>query len=122
MTGKELKQAGSGSKIILGGKEYEIALDFNAICELEEKYGSFEKAVDVLDKIGKDLKIPGAMKDIRFLLYLMLRHTDDNITEHEAGKLLTMQDLQKTLDSLGGAMSGSIGAGTEKNVESPQET
>lgn len=118
MTGKELKGT-NGAKIELGGKEYEIALDFNAICDMEEKYGSFQKAAQVLDGIGSNFDKPGAMKEIRFILCVMLRHTDEKMTEREAGRLMTLTDMQKIMNSLGEAMK-QPDDGT-KNVESPQE-
>jgi hypothetical protein len=119
MTGKELKQTGNITKIALGGKDYEIAMDFNAICDLEEHYGSFNKAAKVLDGIGADFDKVGAMKDIRFLLYVMLRHSDENLTEREAGRLMTLQDMQKIMNSLGEAMGQT--EEEQKNAESPQE-
>lgn len=121
ITGKDLKQSEGGKVITLGGKKYELAMDFNAICDLEERYGSFEKATKVLDSIGQDFKKPGVMKDIRFLLYVMLRHTDDEITERQAGKLITMGNMQEVMDSLGEAMHGNTEVDGPKEA-SPQES
>ena len=123
ITGTELKKSSSPKTITLGGKEYEVALDMNAICDLEEKYGSFEKAAKVLDTIGQDFTKPGAMKDIRFLLCTMLRHTDDSMTERQAGKLMTMDEMQNIMNSLGDAMSNSTPQveDDEKNAVNPQE-
>lgn len=116
ITGKDLKQSEGGKVMTLGGKEYTIVMDFNAICDLEDKYGSFEKANKVLDSIGQDFKKPGAMKDIRFLLYVMLRHTDDEITERQVGKLITQDNMQEVMNSLGKAMYG-----TPTEVDDPKE-
>ena len=109
LKGNDLKQLEGGPSITLGGKEYIIAMDFNAICDLEEKYGSFEKAVTILDSIGSDFSKPDAMKNIRFILCVMLRHTDDEMTERKVGKILTMDNMQEVMDALGKAM----GATTE---------
>lgn len=106
INGRDLKQIDDGIKINLGGKTYGLALDFNAICDLEEKYGSFEAAAKVLDNIGSDFSKPEAMRNIRFILCVMLRHSDDEMTEREAGKLITMQNVQDILNALGKAMSG----------------
>lgn len=123
MTGSELKA--TGKKLTLGGKEYEIVLDMNALCEMEEKYGSIDKAFASLGKMvdgaGKG-KVAGGMKDIRFLLYVMMKHSDPNITETEAGQLMTIDQMQNIMDSLGSAMSNSLPEASEKNAESPQET
>ncbi|HEX3018549.1 MAG TPA: hypothetical protein VHP31_11955 [Caproicibacter sp.] len=123
ITGSELKKSSSAKTIELGGKEYEIALDLNAICELEERYGSFDKAAKVLDGIGQDFKKPGAMHDIRFLLCTMLHHTDESLTERQVGKLMTMSEMQNIIDSLGEAMHNSAPQADddEKNVKIPQE-
>lgn len=122
ITGKDLKQSEGGATITLGGKDYIIAMDFNAICDLEEKYGSFEKATMVLESIGSDFSKPGAMKNIRFILCVMLRHTDDEMTERKAGKLLTMDNMQQIMDTLGKAMCGTTTENNDpKKVESPQE-
>jgi hypothetical protein len=119
MTGNELKQLDGGAKITFGCKEYEVVLDFNAICDLEEKYGNFDNALKILDDIGNDLTKRGAMENIRFLFYVMLRHSDDKLTEHEAGRLITMQNIQRIVSSLGTAMTGT--GSTEKNADSPQK-
>ena len=47
MSIKDLKN--KKTKLKLGDKEFEIAFDFNAIAELDEVYGDFEKAVKALN-------------------------------------------------------------------------
>lgn len=121
ITGAELKNANAPKTIVLGGKEYEVALDMNAICDLEERYGSFENAAKTLDDIGQDFSKPDVMKNIRFILCVMLRHTDESMTEKQAGRLMTMQDMQHIMDSLGEAMGASVPETDEKNASSPQE-
>lgn len=129
INGNDLKQS-QGKKIALNGKEYDITLDFNGICELEDKYGSLEKALNTFSATfegmdGKGKIKGGSMKDIRFLLYVMLKHTDPHMTEYEAGHMLTITNMQEIVDSLGEAMTNSMpqseGEGTEKKVNSPQE-
>jgi hypothetical protein len=123
ITGNDLRQIESGAKINLGGKEYDVIMDFNAICDLEKEYGNFDNAAEVLDGIGKDMSKPDAMKNIRFLLYVMLKHTDDDITERQVGKLFNINNMQAIMDALGNAMHSSApqSDGNEKNVTSPQE-
>ena len=115
ITGNDLKQAESGEKISLGGKEYSLVVDFNAICDIEEKYGSLEKG---MGEIGK-----GKMIDVRFLLAVMLKHDDDEMNERKAGRLITNENMQEIFDVLGKAMFGSMpqSNGSEKKAESPQE-
>lgn len=121
ITGSELRGTGSAKTITLGGKTYEIALDMNAICDLEERYGSVDGAMKVLDGID-DLNKPGVMKNIRFLLCVMLRHSDENMTEREAGRLMRLDDMQHIMNALGDAMQASMPEGDGKNATSPQET
>jgi hypothetical protein len=113
--GNDLKQVESGEKISLGGKEYGLVMDFNAICDIEEKFGSLEKGMKEIEK--------GMMKDIRFLLAAMLKHDDDEMDDRKAGRLITTENMQKIFDALGKAMSGSMPQpnGTEKKAEGPQE-
>jgi hypothetical protein len=113
ITGSDLKQA-EGKKITLGGKEYEMIMDFNAICDIEKQYGNLEKG---MEKIGE-----GKMSDVRFLLAAVLRHSDDEMTERKAGKLITASNMQDIMNALGEAMGGSMpeSDGEEKNAISPQ--
>ena len=120
IVGSDIKEI-QGKTIALDGKEYKLVMDFNAICDMEERYGSFDKAVKVLDGIGSDFSKPGIMKDIRFLLCVMLRHTDEGMTEHKAGWLMTMESMQNITNALGVAMGASMPQGDEKKEASPQE-
>ena len=112
ITGEYIKQS-TGTQIELNGKKYSLCMDFNAICDIEERYGSLEKG---MEQIGK-----GKMADVRFLLAAMLRHDDDSITERITGKLITGKNMQEVMNALGKAMSGSMPEGNEKKVESPQK-
>lgn len=126
ITGADLKQAG-GKTITLGGRDYEIALDMNAICDLEERYGDFEKAMDAIVRKDKSGKEHVSMKDMRFILCTMLRHTDEEMTERHAGQLITTDNMQEVMDALGQAMGNAKGQQSEsseeeaKKEESPRE-
>lgn len=132
ISGSELRDSSSGKTITLGGKNYEMVMDFNAICDLEERYGSFEKAFDAIFKKKEKGNKPEdnevktddiSMKDMRFMLCVMLRHTDDDMTERKAGKLITANNMQQIMNALGKAMTGSMPQpeDDEKNAENPQE-
>lgn len=114
ITGNDLKQAESGATVILGGKEYSLSVDFNVICELEDHYGSFEKAGDALGK--------GKMTDVRFLLSAILKQTDGTMTERRVGRLITLQNMNTVMKALARAMQASVPVTDKKNAESPQET
>lgn len=113
ITGNDLKQ--KGTKINIGDKEYEIAMDFNVICELEEHYGSMDKVEAALSK--------SKMKDVRFILYAMLKQSDESLTEKQVGHMITVQNMQQIMDALGKAMQSAIPEADDdgKNIKSPQE-
>lgn len=112
IAGKELKQ-GDGVKITLGEKERNLSMDFNVICELENKYGTFEKASNALGG--------GKMKDVRFLLYAMLKQDDESLTEKAVGHMITLENMQPVIEALGASMKASVPQADEKNVKNPQE-
>lgn len=119
ITGKDLKNIENGSEVVLDGKTYHLTFDLNALCELEDKYGSLDGAMKRLSSIGgADKKV---MKDIRFLLWQALKHENDELTESQAGKLVTIQNMQVVSDALGYAMQKAAPEPDEKNATSPQE-
>lgn len=67
----------------LGERTFKIAFDFNAICELDEVYGDFEKAIKAVQE-GK-----GRLKAIRALVYAAIKPRCEEITLLEVGELLT---------------------------------
>lgn len=129
MTGRDLKDAQGEAITLADGKVYHLIVDMNAICAMEDRYGSIESAVDVLGNIGAEergkdgkAKPKKCMKDIRFMLWVALQHNNDDLTEREAGKLITASNVNEVIDMLGRAMSASMPETDEKNVKSPQET
>lgn len=114
ITGKDLQKADSKVTLSLGGKEYTLAFNFNVICELEEHYGSFDKAGEALDG--------GKMKDVRFLLFAILKQKNKLLTEHEVGELIDLQSMGEVMEKLGEAMAASAPKEqAEKKEQSPQE-
>lgn len=75
----------------LGGRTFNIAFDFNCMCELDEIYGDFDKAIKAIDQ-GK-----GRLKAIRALIYSSIKPRYEDITILEVGELLTdiMKDTEK---------------------------
>lgn len=100
ITGTDLKTGSEGISVELGGKSYCLTMDMNALCDIEDRYGDIKNLPDVISA--------GKMKDLRFILAAMLRHTDDSITESTAGKLITVQNVQELTDKMGKAMEGSM--------------
>jgi hypothetical protein len=92
----ELKN--KGIKFALENKEYELKLNMNTFCELEEVYGDINKAFDDL----QNMKI----KAIRALIYSAIKTQEENITLKEVGEMISLDDLEmlgttinKALDS-----------------------
>jgi|GEM_PF-1796974 len=130
ITGNDLKDT-AGKTIVLGdGKTYHLTIDMNAMCALEDHYGDFNNAMKVLSSLGTEEKGPDGkskpkkiMKDIRFMLWAALQHDNDDLTEHEAAKLITLSNMNEVMNALGAAMQAATpeSDGDEKNVEDPQK-
>jgi len=78
-------------------KERTLFYDFNALIELEEIYGTVTEAMSGLG----DLRV----KNIRDMIWAGLLHEDENLTQKQVGKMLTMANLEevalKISESLG---------------------
>lgn len=112
ITGNDLKQV-DGVKLNIAGQEYNLSMDFNVLCEMEERYGTIDKAGEALAN--------GNMKDVRFLLYAMLSQSDETLTEKAVGHMITLQNMQEVMNALGEAMKSANPEKDEKNAEHPQE-
>lgn len=91
-------------------KERHIVYDLNSFCELEDKYGSIDKALDGLSKNPK-------IKDIRYILYLGLENEDEALTEKQVGSMVTLSNLNDVMDTVTKAISISMPEG--KNIQAP---
>lgn len=67
-------------------KKRTIRYTLNSLIDLEERFGSITEVYEVL---GENI----SMKDLRFLLYVGLKHEDKELTEEEVGELITFQDI-----------------------------
>lgn len=91
-----------GSSIVLDdGKVRRLKFDLNALCELEERFETIDKALNAISTNPK-------MKDIRYILYLALAHEDEELTEKQVGNLITISNIGKVVEALGNAMSDSL--------------
>lgn len=119
MTGTDLQD--DGVAIILRGKEYHLSLDLAAICGLEKKFGTIQKAFEVLQNL--DASKPGMMENLEFMLWKMLQHENWEMTEAEASHLIDYKDLQRIMSAINNVFESSFSDdGDEKNVKKPQET
>ncbi|ACA45729.1 hypothetical protein FDC22_06030 [Clostridium botulinum] len=104
MNGRDIKEIGVSIKL---DKERHLIFDLNAMCELEEKFESIDAA---FEKLSENMK----MKDLRYTLWLALKYEDEEITEKEAGRLMTITEIDIILSKLGEALLGSL---PEKNED-----
>lgn len=74
---KAVKQNIDAVTMELGGRERTIQFDMNAFAELENKYGSVQKAMKELQG--------GGMKDVRMILWVGLIH-DEAIIDKDTGE------------------------------------
>ena len=121
MTGADLRE--DNGKITLNGKEYHLEYVMNAMCDIEEKYGTFDAAMKKMSSMDSSKPI---MKDLRFMFWKALQHSEPEITEERAAWMITMHNLNDVMMAVNAAMStsqpDSEENGDEKNVENPQET
>lgn len=108
MNGRDIKEMGVPIKL---DKERHFVFDLNAMCELEEKFESIDAA---FEKLSKNIK----MKDLRYTLWLALKYEDEEITEKEAGRLMTITEIDIISNKLGEALLGSLPESSqdEKNI------
>lgn len=91
-------------------KKRHLKFDLNALCELEERYETIDKAVDVITNNPK-------LKDIRYILYLALSHEDEELTEKQVGKLITIKNINEVINALNKAMNVSLPDVDEDEIE-----
>lgn len=82
---KELKT--QGIKFTLGEKEYELKLNMNTFCELEEIYGNLDAAFEDLQNMK--------LKAVRALIYAAVKIEDEQMTLKQVGELLGLSDLER---------------------------
>lgn len=94
-------------------KTRHLLFNLNALCEIEDKFGSVEKGISVL---SPEKGLP-KMKDIRFVLYLALKHEDENLTEEKVGGFIHLKNIDKVIEGLAKAMDESTPEVDEEEEE-----
>lgn len=84
------------------GVEREIRFTLNAMAELEDRYGTVDKAFEELDK--------NSIKALRCVLWAGLIHEDPSLTEQQVGNLIDLQYMQDLMTSLGSAFEANMPA------------
>lgn len=85
--------------ININGKEVEIKYTLNSFAELEEKYGSVDKAMEALNT--------NSFKAIINFIWAGLIHQDPNLKPEDVGNALTMDNLEEITASIGLAFKSS---------------
>lgn len=95
MKAAELKN--KGIKFKLGEKEYELKLNMNTFCELEEIYGELNTAFEDLQKMK--------LKAVRALVYAAVKSENEGITLKAVGEQLGLNDLERLGTAINEALS-----------------
>ena len=95
---KDLKM--SGIKFKLGEKEYELKLNMNTFCELEDVYGDLNSAFEDLQKMK--------LKAIRALIYAAIKAQDESVTLRSVGEMLELNDLESIGTAINQALAVSM--------------
>ncbi len=95
MKAAELKN--KGIKFKLGDKEYELKLNMNTFCELEEVYGDLNTAFDDLQKMR--------LKAVRALIYAAVKAEDESVSLKAIGEQLGLNDLERLETAINEALS-----------------
>ena len=88
-------------KIDIGdGVDRTLRYTLNAFALMEEKYGSIDKAMEVMEA--------GSIAAVRFALWAGLVHEDENLTEHYVGSQIDLADLENLAEKMNKAMMGDL--------------
>lgn len=89
------------TKITLSdGVEREIRFTLNAMAEMEDRYGSVDKAFEALDN--------NSIKAVRFVLWAGLLHTEEGLTEMQVGNLIDIQLMEEIMSTMTEAMHNDL--------------
>ncbi len=82
------------------GVERTLRYTLNSFALIEEKYGTIDKAMEVLNS--------GSIAAIRFVLWAGLVHEDENLSEHYVGNQIDLSDLEDLAEKMNKAMMGDL--------------
>ena len=82
------------------GIERELRYTLNSFALIEEKYGTIDRAMEVLEA--------GSIVAIRFVLWAGLIHEDENLTEHYVGNQIDLSNLEGLAEKMNKAMMGDL--------------
>jgi hypothetical protein len=82
------------------GVKRTLRYDLNALAELEDLYGSADAAFKKTEK--------GSIKTLRDVLWVGLLHAEPNLTSHDVGALIDINDMQGIVDQVGLAIGADM--------------
>lgn len=96
----------------LNGKEFYLLFSLNALDEMQDRFGGYDKLDKVFDK-----KNPDMIKDLRWLLTLIINEgmeeDESPLTEKQVGKLIHIGNLYQIKDAIFSAFAFSVNGGEE---------
>jgi hypothetical protein len=95
--------------VLQDGKERHLRFTLNAMAELEEKYGSIEKAFERVEKNS-------SVVALRFILWAGLIWEDPDLTEREVGDLIDIAYMQELIGTLGSALNSDMPTPEQSNT------
>lgn len=78
--GRDMKQLGVEIEL---DRKRRLVFDLDALCDMEEKYGSVNDAIKAVGNFGK-----GGMKDLKYILWKGLSNEDEKLTEEDVSHLI----------------------------------
>ena len=115
--------------INLRGKDYYLLFSLNALDELQDRYGGYDKLSDIFNQENKDI-----FKDMRWLLTLLinegLEEGEPELTEKQVGKLIHLGNIGEIKNAIyksfarganGGEQNETDGAETEETEETEED-
>lgn len=82
------------------GVERELKFTLNAMADMEDRYGSVEKAFEALEA--------NSMKAARFVLWCGLNHCDNPLSEKQVGDLIDIRCMKEIVEKLGEAVAANM--------------
>ena len=82
------------------GVERKLRYTLNSFALIEEKYGTIDKAMEILES--------GSIAAVRFVLWAGLVHEDENLSEHYVGNQIDLSDLENIAEKMNKAMMGDL--------------
>lgn len=102
--------------VVLNGKEYHLLFSLNALDEVQDKFGGYDKLNVVFDNNN-----PAMIKDLRWLLTLLINEgMDENeqpLTEKQVGRIIHLGNMNEVQSAIYASFAYAASGGEETNKE-----